>query len=246
MNLQLSALLSVIEPPNSSPMADPMLCTPKTIGDIIAWVFKETQYDRIVVVPLTRPSAPSPETALPMMSATEFGATAEMIESISKIASETIHSLYVEECVDGRKWEVTPSARSSRKSHTSRCHRSFGSRWWSGVSQWLDVATNFVITPKRVIGTNQEWYCHCQHKADGHESYGKKCEGPSLHVLSRRLLFALLNLSHIWICPSRADIVWCDARHAFPMIICVKASERWSWWNDGCKMWQCIQMCTSK
>jgi hypothetical protein len=88
MNLQLSALLSVIEPPNSSPMADPMLHTPKTIGDIIAWVFKETQYDSIVVVPLTRPAAPSPETALPMMSATEFGATAEMIEPISKIASE--------------------------------------------------------------------------------------------------------------------------------------------------------------
>lgn len=88
MNRQVSFLLSVIEPPTSGPTADPMLYIPRTIGDSIACFFKDTQYDRIVVVPLTKPAAPRPETARPIISATEFGATAAMMEPISKTASE--------------------------------------------------------------------------------------------------------------------------------------------------------------
>ena len=42
----------------------------------------------MVVVPLTRPAAPRPETDLPIISDIEFGATAEMTEPTSKIASE--------------------------------------------------------------------------------------------------------------------------------------------------------------
>lgn len=87
-NRQVSTLLSVIAPPTSGPIADPMLYMPKTIGDSIACFFKVTQYDRIVVVPLTKPAAPRPETARPMISAIEFGATAATMEPISKTASE--------------------------------------------------------------------------------------------------------------------------------------------------------------
>lgn len=88
INRQVSFLLSVIEPPTSGPTADPMLYIPNTIGDSIACFFRDTQYDKIVVVPLTKPAAPRPETARPIMSATEFGATAAMIEPISKTISE--------------------------------------------------------------------------------------------------------------------------------------------------------------
>lgn len=88
MNRQVSFLLSVIEPPTSGPTADPILYVPNTIADSIACFFKETQYDNIVVVPLTKPAAPRPETARPMMSAVEFGATAAMMEPISKTARE--------------------------------------------------------------------------------------------------------------------------------------------------------------
>jgi hypothetical protein len=88
INRQVSTLLSVIEPPTSGPIADPMLYMPRTIGDSIACFFKDTQYDRIVVVPLTKPAAPRPEIARPMISVIEFGATAETMEPISKTASE--------------------------------------------------------------------------------------------------------------------------------------------------------------
>ncbi len=46
------------------------------------------QYDMIVVVPLTKPAAPKPETALPIISVIELGATAATIEPSSKTASE--------------------------------------------------------------------------------------------------------------------------------------------------------------
>lgn len=69
-------------------MADPMLYMPKTMGETFACVFKATQYERIVVVPLTKPAAPTPEIALPVISATEFGETAETTEPSSKTSSE--------------------------------------------------------------------------------------------------------------------------------------------------------------
>lgn len=61
---------------------------PNTMGDILACFFNGTQYDMIVVVPLTKPAAPRPETALPMIRVIEFGATAEMMEPSSKTANE--------------------------------------------------------------------------------------------------------------------------------------------------------------
>lgn len=73
-------------------MADPMLYIPRTMGDNIACFFKDTQYDKIVVVPLTKPAAPRPDTARPIISAIEFGATAEMTEPISNMASEMQYS----------------------------------------------------------------------------------------------------------------------------------------------------------
>lgn len=88
INRQVKTLLSVIEPPTSGPIAEPMLYMPRTIGDSIACFFRDTQYDRIVVVPLTKPAAPRPEIARPMMSVIEFGATAATMEPISKTASE--------------------------------------------------------------------------------------------------------------------------------------------------------------
>jgi hypothetical protein len=67
INRQVSFFLSVIEPPTSGPTADPMFHMPNTIGDSIACFFRDTQYDRLLVVPLIRPAAPRPDTARPMI-----------------------------------------------------------------------------------------------------------------------------------------------------------------------------------
>lgn len=77
-----------MEPPTSGPIADPILYKPKTTGESFACFFKGMQYDKIVVVPLTNPAAPIPETALPIIRAIEFGATAEMMEPASKTTSD--------------------------------------------------------------------------------------------------------------------------------------------------------------
>ena len=57
------------------------------MGRAIAWVFSATQYDIIVVAPLTKPAAPTPEMALPTMRVIELGATAEMTDPASKMTS---------------------------------------------------------------------------------------------------------------------------------------------------------------
>lgn len=69
-------------------MADPILYMPNTIGEIFACVFKATQYEGIVVAPLTMPAAPMPEIALPNITAIEFGATAETTDPSSKMMRE--------------------------------------------------------------------------------------------------------------------------------------------------------------
>ena len=65
-----------------------MLNIPIMRGDSFACIVRATQYDKIVVVPLTRPAAPMPETALPIIRVIEFGATAEIIEPSSKTTRE--------------------------------------------------------------------------------------------------------------------------------------------------------------